>query len=235
MASITQGDSSLSKYYTKLKQLWDQLNCIIELPPCTCGSEKALSQLNSSTRLMQFLMGLNDAYDNLRNQILVLDPLPSVHKAYSMALSIEKQREVQINFSAPTEVTALFAKSSNQPNNNNKQFQNNFKSKYDPKAKSNSDRYCDFCKINGYTKDVCFKIHGYPDWYKELKDKKKTNHSAHMVNQADDPLQMSENNNAMDLLFQQFSHFMKTNQKPEHFANFSHFGDFAGMNVSLLM
>ena len=88
IASIHQGDSSVSKYYTKLKQLWDQLNCLMQLPMCNCGSAKAMSDFASSTRLMQFLMGLNDTYENLRNQILVLDPLPSVHKAYSMALSV---------------------------------------------------------------------------------------------------------------------------------------------------
>ena len=62
IASISQGDSSLSKYYTNLKLLWDQLNCLVLIPPCTCGSVKAVSDITSSTRLMQFLMGLNDTY-----------------------------------------------------------------------------------------------------------------------------------------------------------------------------
>ncbi|KAL4562850.1 hypothetical protein LXL04_026881 [Taraxacum kok-saghyz] len=109
ITSIHQGDSSVSKYYTKLKQLWDQLNCLIQLPMCNCGSAKAMSDYASSTRLMQFLMGLNDTYESLRNQVLVLDPLPSVHKAYSMALSVEKQKGVQINFSTPPE-SAMFPK-----------------------------------------------------------------------------------------------------------------------------
>ncbi|KAL4585873.1 hypothetical protein LXL04_010500 [Taraxacum kok-saghyz] len=113
ISSITQGDSSLSKYYTNLKQLWDQLSCIVQIPTCTCGSGKANVDLAFSTRLIQFLMGLSDNYESLRNQILVLDPLPSVHKAYSMALSVEKQKEVQIKFSVPTEVSAMMVKTSN--------------------------------------------------------------------------------------------------------------------------
>ncbi|KAL4583316.1 hypothetical protein LXL04_007886 [Taraxacum kok-saghyz] len=153
ITSISQGDSSLSKYYTKRKQLWDQLNCLIQLPPCTCGSTKAIFDHILSTRLVQFLMGLNDTYASLRNQILALDPLPSVYKAYSMALSVEKQREVQINFANPTKVSAMLAKASNNKN------------------------------VTGHNKDICFKIHGYPDWFKELKEKKKMNsNSAHMAN-----------------------------------------------------
>lgn len=178
IASINQGDSSVSKYYTKLKQLWDQLNCLIQLPMCNCGSAKAMADFTSSTRLMQFLMGLNDSFESLRNQILVLDPLPSVHKAYSMALSVEKQKEVQINFSNPPE-SAMFVKSSN--NNDKRQFSS--KPKTDFKNKGNNDRYCNHCKANGHTREACFKLNGYPYWYKELKDKKKNNYnSAHMAN-----------------------------------------------------
>ena len=39
-------------------------------------------------------MGLNDAYDHIRNQIQVMDPFSSIGKAYSMILQVEKQREV---------------------------------------------------------------------------------------------------------------------------------------------
>ncbi|KAL4582809.1 hypothetical protein LXL04_007369 [Taraxacum kok-saghyz] len=49
IASINQGDSSLSKYYTKLKQLWDQLSCLVVMPSCTCGFAKAVADLTSST------------------------------------------------------------------------------------------------------------------------------------------------------------------------------------------
>lgn len=45
----------------------------------------------------------------------------------------------------------------------------------------------------------------------------------------------SDNNESMNALFQQFTQFLKMNQNVDpHSANFSHFGDFAGMNISLL-
>ncbi|KAL0349970.1 UNVERIFIED_CONTAM: hypothetical protein Sradi_4146200 [Sesamum radiatum] len=43
---------------------------------------------------IQFLMGLSNAYDHVRSQVLLMDPLPTVGKAYSMFLRVEKQREV---------------------------------------------------------------------------------------------------------------------------------------------
>ncbi|GAA0175802.1 hypothetical protein LIER_28907 [Lithospermum erythrorhizon] len=48
-------------------------------------------------RMMQFLMGLREEYDTIRNQILLMDPLPSVAKTYSMISDVEKRRVVQGN------------------------------------------------------------------------------------------------------------------------------------------
>jgi len=46
-------------------------------------------------QLMQFSMGLNDAYQVVRSNVLMLNPLPSVSKASSMVLQEEQQREMR--------------------------------------------------------------------------------------------------------------------------------------------
>ena len=67
--------------------------------------------VTSFNRLMQFLMGLNDTYNHVRNQILIMDPLPSVNRAYSMVLSVEKQRDVHVVFPEKNENMAMFLRS----------------------------------------------------------------------------------------------------------------------------
>ena len=57
---------------------------------------------------MQFLMGLNDVYSSVRSQILLMDPLPSVNKAYSLILQDESQRLLQMP--QLLETSALLAK-----------------------------------------------------------------------------------------------------------------------------
>lgn len=47
---------------------------------------------------MQFLMGLNQVYDNGRSQIPKMDPLPTTRKAFSMVLRIETQKHVSISY-----------------------------------------------------------------------------------------------------------------------------------------
>lgn len=88
--SVTQGNTTIAQYYTKLKKYWDELNCLTPVPECTCGSAKLVANAFDSSILIQFLMGLNDAYDSIRGQILLMEPLPSANKAYSMVLRVEK-------------------------------------------------------------------------------------------------------------------------------------------------
>lgn len=57
-------------------------------------------------------MGLNDSYGHVRNQILLMEPLPSVNRAYSMVLRVEKQRNVQIQFTDTSENIAMSTKTS---------------------------------------------------------------------------------------------------------------------------
>ncbi|KAL0318650.1 UNVERIFIED_CONTAM: hypothetical protein Sangu_2021200, partial [Sesamum angustifolium] len=74
---------------------------------CTCGSNKAKLEEIEENQLIQFLMGLSEPYDSIRSQILVLDPFPSVNKAYSMVLRVERQRRVNLEYADVGENTAM--------------------------------------------------------------------------------------------------------------------------------
>ncbi|XP_019051425.1 PREDICTED: uncharacterized protein LOC109113939 [Nelumbo nucifera] len=171
ISSISQGNESVAKYYTRLKRLWDELTCLMPIPPCTCGSAKAVVDLHSFNRLMQFLMGLNDCYDNIMSQILVMKSLPSVNRAYSLVLRVKKQREVHIAFNENIDSTELFAKTqnTNQPYRRGGTNKGNTK-KIDMGRKDRDSKYCDHCNVKGHVKETCFKLHGYPEWYKDLKE-----------------------------------------------------------------
>lgn len=36
---------------------------------------------------------------------------------------------------------------------------------------------CNYCEGIGHEESGCFKLHGFPDWYKKFKDQKKKNHA----------------------------------------------------------
>ncbi|XP_043714500.1 uncharacterized protein LOC122662856 [Telopea speciosissima] len=94
ISTLKQGLDSISTYYTKLKSLCDELASYHTLPPRSCGSATKLHEFFYFDSLMDFLQGLNDSYSVVRSQILLMDQLPTIAKAYSLLLQDEQQRSL---------------------------------------------------------------------------------------------------------------------------------------------
>ncbi|GJV28575.1 retrovirus-related pol polyprotein from transposon TNT 1-94 [Tanacetum coccineum] len=118
LSKISQGNLTIASYFNKLKKCWDELQNINGLPTCDCGKirectcdvlEKFLLR-DSNSKLIQFLMKLNNEYESVRSQILAMDPLPTVNKAYYIVQQIEKQKQVTNHTFEPT---AFFANTNN--------------------------------------------------------------------------------------------------------------------------
>ncbi|GKA11826.1 ribonuclease H-like domain-containing protein [Tanacetum coccineum] len=92
--SLSQNGSSIADYYHKLNALWKQFDALVQLPRCTCHAAEDFKKHNSLMKLMQFLMGLDDSYMQIRSNILSRDPLPDVRGAYAIISSEESHRVV---------------------------------------------------------------------------------------------------------------------------------------------
>lgn len=109
-----------------------------------------------------------------------MEPLPSVDKAYSMVAQVEDQKsmqEMQVDTRGQMAMYAQRQASYGGP-----------KSGYQHKEGSKSGGYgqferrmskeekrrlkCSHCKESGHEAHECFKLHGYPEWYKKYKDSK---------------------------------------------------------------
>lgn len=138
-----------------------------------------INNLIESNKLIQFLMGLNESYDSIRSQILILDPLPTVNKAYSMVPRIEKQRTIQIDLNGNTESSAMLVRAAQHGNPRGNTTRKNQKK---------DDKTCEHYKMTGHTRYTCFKLNGYPDWYKQLKKDKGAGSGKGSVNMVNTPL-----------------------------------------------
>ncbi|XP_055807046.1 uncharacterized protein LOC129875845 [Solanum dulcamara] len=79
IATTTQGTSSISEYFTKLRLLWAEFDSLAPFPGCDCKKSHDFEEFMKRQKLLQFLMGLNESYEQSRGQILMLVPLPSGH------------------------------------------------------------------------------------------------------------------------------------------------------------
>ncbi|XP_071693320.1 uncharacterized protein [Rutidosis leptorrhynchoides] len=115
--------------------LYQKINCLTQ-------GGSSVQEHNNHLKLMQFLMGFDDIYVDLRSNILSRDPLPSVKSAFLIVSREESHRNV--NDKKPVTETAAFF--SNKPKNSAVQ----------------TDLKCKKCLRTGHTIDRCFEIVGYP-------------------------------------------------------------------------
>ena len=96
-------------------------------------------------------MHLNDKYDAIRGQILLMDPLPDLNKAYSMIVRVEKQKQVTSHLNASSEMAAYVSRTGQgHDNTTNFPARGASKSKRDNK-KIRNNKYCDHCHRTGHT------------------------------------------------------------------------------------
>lgn len=161
VSTLSQDNLSVSSYYTKFEIIWNELVDYKTIPSCSCGictygSMAPHAKYQEEECTMNFLMGLNDFFSSIRGHILLMQPLPSLNKVFSIITQEERQRRVGTN--VVVESTALFSRGSNTSNKGN-----SYSNKFNGKKEST---ICSHCGVLGHVVDKCYKIHGYPPRYK---------------------------------------------------------------------
>ncbi|XP_040962329.1 uncharacterized protein [Gossypium hirsutum] len=153
--ALKQGDRTVTDYFIDLKILWDELLQFRLVPscschhPCSCGALTILHRYQENDCVIRFLTGLNDYFAGVRSQIMLIHPLPSLNKAFSMVMQQERQL-------TPVSYQVFTSNIVRQPSSARK-----------PQNKSSVDsRQCTYCGGSSHRIDTCYKKHGYPPGYK---------------------------------------------------------------------
>ena len=115
IATVSQGTSSILTYFSRLRELWVEYDSLTPVPCCECVNSREFVKFVHNQKLLQFLMGLNDSYEQARGHILMMIPLPSLNKTYSILIERESQRTMsQVSSSANcSELNAMFTSGNN--------------------------------------------------------------------------------------------------------------------------
>ncbi|GJS39350.1 ribonuclease H-like domain-containing protein [Tanacetum coccineum] len=115
---------------------------------------------------MQFLMGLNDVYQNIRSNILARDPIPDVKEAFNVVSKKESHRGLHAGsgsgFGNTVQHATFVVKSINYKGNDFKRGNNNNSSNKGP----NPNLLCKNCGLISHTIERCYEIIGYPVGFK---------------------------------------------------------------------
>ena len=109
IGSLTQSQVSVIDYYTKLQGFWEELLNYRPIPVCTCisscscGAMRQVFENYQQACLMQFLMGLNESFTQVRGQILLMDPMPNIDRVFSLI----RQGKAEVHYSIECSLCAI--------------------------------------------------------------------------------------------------------------------------------
>lgn len=174
--SLKQDSSSVTDFFTQLTVVWEELENLRPIPQCTCHVKctcdlsRYIEQTKDHDFIMRFLTGLNENFASCKSQILMMDPIPSIDRAFSIVLQFERQNHLEPN--GDEEQTLINVFDAKKPYNKGK---SNF-------AHNKKPPECTHCGKIGHTIETCYKIYGYPPHFK------KPDHSANSTS-TDPPAQ----------------------------------------------
>ncbi|GKB07916.1 ribonuclease H-like domain-containing protein [Tanacetum coccineum] len=158
--------------YPIAKMLWDALVGEVDRinpNPIKCPEDiKTYSKIRSEQKLFQFLNALDRRYEPIKREILRLEPLPSAEAAYAtvrkeaahqniLGATIDETQGIAAGLIATeTEGLGLVSKANRRSDRN----QIGSSSRVDK-----SKLKCGECGMTGHTKEGCFRLVGYPDWW----------------------------------------------------------------------
>ncbi|XP_019460080.1 PREDICTED: uncharacterized protein LOC109359841 [Lupinus angustifolius] len=155
-----QGNLSIAAYHNHIKGLWQELDNFRPIPGCSC-THRCICNLIPTIRgykendyVICFLNGLNDQYEGLRSQIMLMDPLPTINKAFY--LLVQQERHVNSQF---VERNTRNTRSS-RGRSRGRGYQGGRNS--GRSSISRGSKVCTLCHKTGHIVDQCFKRHGFP-------------------------------------------------------------------------
>ncbi|XP_074314401.1 uncharacterized protein LOC141649616 [Silene latifolia] len=164
LGAISQENSGVVDYYSRLKRTWEEIDAIDPLSQCTCGALnscscvflKRLFDREMQSKLIQMLMGLNSGFENVKSNILTMDPMPTINKALGLLQRIETQKEISDSIGAMTEANAYasFKQSASTLESTSK------KPKLDTDEKP--IKHCSHCKKKGHDVTECYQLQTCP-------------------------------------------------------------------------
>ncbi|KAI3821226.1 hypothetical protein L1987_08787 [Smallanthus sonchifolius] len=165
-----QNGVTLEELWIVMQGIWGEIERR-DLNPMTCPTDIATyNKVRSENKLFHFFNALDRKYDPIKREILRWDPLPSAEAAYAAVRKETAHQNIFDNFQQgvasglSSDGLGLVSKGR----------------RSDQKFSQSSSRIdktklkCDHCGMTKHTKEQCFKLVGYPEWWADGQKKGKT-------------------------------------------------------------
>ncbi|CAN1132862.1 hypothetical protein LINPERPRIM_LOCUS30328 [Linum perenne] len=98
ISTFRQGNSTVTEYCNRLKNLWSEHVSFRPIPACECGGVKHVGTCNTyaavknyqeNDHVIDFIIGLNEEHETTKSQLLLMDPPPTLKVASKFAMKLE--------------------------------------------------------------------------------------------------------------------------------------------------
>lgn len=94
--NVSQGARYVTKYFAHLQGLWDEyteLNPLLvcDCDGCVCNVGATMRKTHEYNQVICFLRVLNKSFSTFKSHIMLMDPIPSMNKVFSLLLQFESQ------------------------------------------------------------------------------------------------------------------------------------------------
>ncbi|XP_076919272.1 uncharacterized protein LOC143580006 [Bidens hawaiensis] len=156
--SLKQGSDTLEDLWSNLQGIWMSIDRREPNPMKDPEDIRIYNKKTQEQRLYQLLTAINDKMEPIKRDILKKEPLPSVESAYATIRREVARMTILISGPSDNDSTeiglGLAAKDSQQ------------RTRFRPKEKEDKSKlFCTHCHMKRHTKEQCFRLVGYPEWW----------------------------------------------------------------------
>jgi len=107
--SIHQGDRNITIFY-RLKEWWQELESLRPIPHCSCDILCKRDMSRNSIKYKEieyvicFLKRLNDTYNHVHAQILLMEPLLTINRAFPLIIQQERHNNGNLGYNSESKV-----------------------------------------------------------------------------------------------------------------------------------
>ncbi|XP_071708084.1 uncharacterized protein [Rutidosis leptorrhynchoides] len=184
--NIKQEGKSIDDLWLKLQGIWGEIETRDPNPMEHPNDIIKYNNIRSKQKLFQFLNALDHKHDNIKRELLRIEPLPTVEAAYA---TIRKENAYQNIFNNKIESTnhsgiasGLIAPASKtKETDGHGLYSKNQRTSNYLSSKDKDNLVCEECGMKRHTKDQCFRRVGYPEWWNDGYKKGKASMAAGMT------------------------------------------------------
>ncbi|GMY34460.1 hypothetical protein FCV25MIE_29702 [Fagus crenata] len=152
-----QQGKSLASYFSAPQTIWQKLDFLNPYDMESAKDTATLKKRIENEQVYDFLAGLNPGFDQIRVQVLAQDPTPNLRSTYAFVRR-EELRQAAMLTSPPQKSSALMTI---------QHSPSALVSSGSWKPEDKESLFYTHCKGTKHTRETCFKLNGYPDWFRK--------------------------------------------------------------------